>query len=141
MSEKNSTTSAATGKTAKTNKPAKPYPEYPLTAHPAGYWCKKIRGMIHYFGRWDDPQGALDRYNEQKDALHAGRKPREDTDGLTVKELANQFLNFKQDMVDSGELTQRSWDDYKAATELLVKHFGKSRRVDDIGPDDFAALQ
>ena len=37
------------------NKPAKPYPEFPLTAHPAGYWCKKIRGKIHYFGPWDDP--------------------------------------------------------------------------------------
>src|SRR6266568_4740776 len=33
-------------------KPSKPYPAFPLTAHPAGYWCKKIRGKIHYFGRW-----------------------------------------------------------------------------------------
>jgi len=25
---------------------------HPLTPHPAGYWCKSIRGKIHYFGRW-----------------------------------------------------------------------------------------
>jgi hypothetical protein len=35
---------------AKTVKPAKPCPDFPLTAHPAGLWCKKIRGQLHYFG-------------------------------------------------------------------------------------------
>jgi hypothetical protein len=33
---------------AVSSKPAKPYPEFPLTAHPAGYWCKKIRGKLYY---------------------------------------------------------------------------------------------
>jgi hypothetical protein len=70
------------------SKPAKPYPESPLTAHPAGYWCKKIRGKIHYFGPWADPDGALKKYLDQWDALHAGRTPRESTNGLTVKEEA-----------------------------------------------------
>src|SRR5881409_137273 len=102
MSESHSTPQPAR------SKPAKPYPEYPLTAHPAGYWCKKIRGKIHYFGPWDDPDGALAKYNEQKDALHAGRTPRPETEGLTVKELANTFLNRKQALVDSGELKQRT---------------------------------
>jgi hypothetical protein len=51
-----STPSATPDKAAK---PSKPYPEYSLTAHPAGYWCKKIRGQIHYFGKGDYPQGAL----------------------------------------------------------------------------------
>jgi hypothetical protein len=52
-------------------KPAKPYPEFPLTAHLAGQWCKKIRGKIHYFGRWSDPDGALNAYLAVKDDLHA----------------------------------------------------------------------
>ena len=66
-------------KPSKPVKPEKPHPDFPLTAHPAGYWCKKIRGKIHYFGPWSDPDGALKKYLEQKDALHAGRKPRPDS--------------------------------------------------------------
>jgi hypothetical protein len=37
----------------------------------------------------------LAKYNEQKEALHAGRKPRENAEGVTVKELCNLFLAAK----------------------------------------------
>src|ERR1700757_667681 len=90
-------------------KPSKPYPEFPLTAHPAGYWCKKIRGKLHYFGPWDDPDGALAKYVAQRDDLHAGRTPRPDPAALTVKELVNTLLNAKQALVDAGELSSRTW--------------------------------
>jgi hypothetical protein len=86
----------APAQTVKPAKPSKPDPEHPLTAHPAGSWCKKIRGKLHYFGPWADPDGALKKYLDRKDALHAGRKPREATDAITVKELCDAFLNHKQ---------------------------------------------
>jgi integrase len=138
MSEANSTPPASGSKPAK---PAKPYPEFPLTAHPAGQWCKKIRGKLHYFGPWSDPDEALRKYDAEKESLHAGRKPRASAEETTVKELANFFLEAKQALVDSGELTQRSWNDYKAACDLLVSHFGRGRLVADLGPDDFADLR
>src|SRR6516165_252205 len=78
------------------NKPAKPYPDFPLFPHATRRWAKKIRGKLHYFGPWDDPDSALAKYLEQKDALHAGRKPRTDPKALTVKDVANAFLNAKQ---------------------------------------------
>ncbi len=44
------------------SKPARPTPDFPLFAHAAGKWAKKINGKLHYFGRWDDPDGALAKY-------------------------------------------------------------------------------
>src|SRR5437763_27402 len=122
-------------------KPSKPFPEFPLFPHATRRWAKKVRGKMHYFGPWEDPDGALKKYFEQKDALHAGRKVRDDPTGLTVKELCNRFLNAKQGLVDSGELASRSWDDYKAACDLCVSRLGKGRLVADLDPDDLAAVR
>ncbi len=100
-------------------------PGVPLFPHATRRWAKKIRGQIHYFGSWDDPDGVLKKYPEQKDALHAGKKPREAHEGLTVKELCITFLNRKQALVDSGELSPRTWREYKDTTDLLVSWLGK----------------
>jgi len=71
MSESDSTTSAPSGTSTK---PSKPYPDFPLFAHAAGYWAKKIKGKVRYFGRWDDWRSALAKYEQQKDDLEAGRR-------------------------------------------------------------------
>ncbi len=123
------------------SKPAKPYEHFPLFPHATYRWAKKIRGKMHYFGPWEDPDGALAKYLVEKDDLHAGRKPREVSAGVTIKAAANAFLNAKQAAVDSGELSPRTWDDYRSACELVVKQFGKGRLLADIHQDDFAALR
>src|SRR5215470_17661766 len=122
-------------------KPVKPYPEFPLFPHAAGVWAKKIRGKLHYFGPWSDPDGALAKYLEQKDDLHAGRTPRPDPTTLTVKELCNHFLNAKQARVEVGELSPLTFGDYKTACDEIVTAFGKTRLVSDLRPDDFARLR
>lgn len=58
----------------KTKRPAKPYPGFPLFFYATGQWAKKIRSKTHYFGT--DPDAALKKYTDQRDDLHAGRKPR-----------------------------------------------------------------
>src|SRR5207253_829138 len=69
------------------DRPKKPYPDFPLTPHASGAWQKKIRGKIHYFGRWanrvngklvriegDGWKEALELYKAQADDLLAGRR-------------------------------------------------------------------
>lgn len=111
----------------------------PCSPHATGRWAKKIRGRFVYFGPWADPDAGLTKYLEQKDALHAGRRVREVSVGTTVIGLCNDFLAAKQALVDSGELTQRTWDDYKAAKDLIASHFGKTRLVEDLDPEGFAS--
>jgi integrase len=138
MSESDSTTPTVPDKPTK---PSKPYADFPLFPHATGRWAKKIRGQLHYFGPWSDPDAAVTKYLEQKDALHAGRKPRETFDGVTLKALCNQFLNAKRALVESGELTNRSWQDYKAACDLIISYFRKGRLVADLDPEDFTSLR
>jgi integrase len=123
------------------DKPEKPRPDFPLFPHASGTWAKKIRGKMHYFAPWDDPAGAERKYNEQKEALHAGRKVREDAGGYTVKQLCNDFYDAKEVLVGSGELTPRTLQNYDDANMLVLAKFGGSRLVADLDPDDFAALR
>ena len=61
--------------TAKSSKPAKPRPDFPLFAHATGRWAKMIRGKLHYFGKWADPDAVLQRYVEDRDDLCVGGSP------------------------------------------------------------------
>src|SRR5262245_18832492 len=123
------------------DKPEKPYPEFPLFPHANGCWCKKIRGKLHYFGPWDDPDAALAKYLAEKDDLHAGRTPRPDPAALTVKDVANAYLNAKKALLDAGELSPRTWVDIKGGCDLLVEHFGKRRLVSDLHTERFPSLR
>ncbi len=128
---RNSTASPAGGK------PAKPYPDFPLFPHATKRWAKKIRGKMHYFGPWDNPDGALTKYLEQRDDLHAGRTPRVQGEGLTVRDLLNRFLTAKRHLVDAREIAPRTFLDYHATCARVGDAFGLSRLVGDLAADDF----
>jgi hypothetical protein len=96
---------------------------------------------LYYFGPWSDPNGALAKYLEQKDALHARKKPRPDQNALTVKDVANAFLNHKDALLEAGELSIHTRANYQRAVEELVAGMGKTRLVADLDPADFAALR
>jgi integrase len=129
------------GDATHTEAPPRPYPEFPLFPHATRRWAKKIRGQLHYFGPWNDPDGALDKYLREKDDLHAGRRPRPDADEIEVVDVANAFLIEKKAAVSSGELSSRTFDDYEDTCDLIVAHFGKGRVASDVRQEEFAALR
>jgi len=119
------------------SKPAKPHKDFPLFPHATKRWAKKIRGKLYYFGPWSDPQAALQRWLDQHDDLLAGRTPRAPVSGFIVRHLLNHFLTSRQRLVESGELTARSFGDYKRTCEGIAKGLGLDRLVTDLAADDF----
>lgn len=124
-------------------KPAKPHPDFPLFPHATKRWAKKIRGEFHFFGPWRDPQGALEEWLRVKDDLLAGRKPRakDDPSGPTIELITNAYLTRKEQSRDSGDITERTYQDALKAGKRFAAAFGKTRVVSDLGPDDFAAFR
>lgn len=136
-------------------RPPKPYPKFPLYPHASGFWAKKVRGKLHYFGRWgqirdkemvrlegDGWVKALELFKAQKEDLEAGRKPREVSEQgeLTVKELCNKFLNSKLKKLEMAKLSPRSFAELKHTALRITAQFGKSRIVSDLAGDDFEDL-
>jgi integrase len=143
MSEAHSTTKSGHRKPRRRElkKPEKPYADFPLFPHATKRWAKKIRGKLHYFGPWSDPDGALAKYLDQMDALHAGRTPRGPAEGLTVRDLVNRYLTHKRHLLDTHEIAPQSFQDYHLTCQCIVDAFGRGRLVDDLAADDFERLR
>jgi len=121
-------------------KPKKPYPSFPLTAHPHGQWCKKIRGKLHFFGVWVDPNAAIECYHAVAADLHAGRTPNLTTragEEPTVKDACNAFLNWQKDKLAAGEIGARWFEDCRSIISEFAKAVGKDRVVDNLQATDF----
>jgi len=111
----------------KNAKPSKPHPDFPLYSHDSGKWAKKVCGKTHYFGTWDDPDGALEQYLEVKDDLLAGRTPSND-EGLTIRELGNRFLST----IEKRALHQNLWVNRERVGDLTLGflRYRRTRRME-----------
>jgi integrase len=128
----------------KPTRAVKPRADFPLFPHQAGYWAKKVRGKLRYFGKVaDDPKGqaALDKWLEQRDDLLAGRVPRVKVEGLTVRDLANKFLSSKKDLLNANEITPRTFGELHDTCKRIGDAFGWDRLVSDLVADDFDRLR
>ncbi len=133
-----------TTKSATSGKPKwkPPYDDFPLSYHPpSNRLYKKIKGKRYYFGYASDPQAAVDKYSRERDDLQAGRTPRPVVEGVTVKDIANHFLNAKRRLLENGELSPRSFADYLRTANRIVMQFDKGRVAVDLRPDDFAKFR
>lgn len=58
-----------------------------------------------------------------------------------MADLVNRFLNAKRVMVESGELSPRTFRDYHSGCAEIIEHFGRTRAIDDCRPEDFAEFR
>lgn len=150
-----STRRRAAGKAAK---PSKPYHDFPLFPHASGRWAKKIKGNLHYFGRWGNKVGnaivpvedveasavaAKDELDRTWTHIVEGRTPppADAGAGFTIRDLCDEFLQDREAKLDTGELSLHSFAEYKRTTDRIFEFFGRDRRVDDLRPDDFRAFR
>lgn len=110
--------------------------KFPLTLHPTGQYCKKVKGRLYYFGT--DKKKALQRYLDQAAYLHRGRglKPHSAKDAITIKTLCNLYLDFQDSRVQAGELTVRHNIDQIKTLRTFVRFLGQHRLVGEISTLD-----
>ena len=119
----------------KAPKPKKPHRDFPLFAHASGKWAKKIHGRLHYFGSWDDPQGALEEYLEDKDDLIAGRE--RSRGRATIKTACDAWLKTKQRSLDLGKLQPCTYQRYERTANNICDVFGDNTDLNRLTEDHF----
>ncbi len=70
-----------------------------------------------------------------------GAFPPIQTDGLTIRVLCNLFLTSKTQLLDTDEITERTFRDFFTTCERIIEAFGRPRPVDDLAEDDFRRLR
>lgn len=120
-------------------KPKKPSKTFPLFPHANGQWARKILGKVHYFGKWKDIDAALQRYRREHPHLFAGAEP-PITNG-TVASVVKTFLETKAAAVETGDLAQRSYDEYEKTCNIVGATLGRSKPVSEISREDLVRLR
>jgi integrase len=117
-----------------------------LTPRGDGRWCKRVNGKLHYF--YGNAEEALEEWTRVEPYLRRGLTPPPKVApavnaeiGPVVADVVNHFLTFKRSLVNSGELTMRSWAEYDDTCGLVVEFFGRDCPVKDLTPAQFQAFR
>jgi len=110
-------------------KPAKLYDGYPLFAATNGQWCKKYKGKRYQCGPWADPTAALARWHEIRNELEVGNELPAKKGQLTVDYLVNAFLDSKNAQLQRGDLSPKTFRQYKPIAAWLRDSLGADRAV------------
>ncbi|MFB0524287.1 MAG: hypothetical protein ACETVZ_02020 [Phycisphaerae bacterium] len=99
--------------------------KFPLTLHPTGQYCKKIKGKIRYFGT--DKKQALERYLGQATYLHGCQRSMQiaSNDKMTLKELFDIYLQYQHSRVLADELTPKHYNDQIGSVRRLMSFLGQ----------------
>lgn len=110
--------------------------KFPLTRHPTGQYCKKIRGRMYYFGF--DKQQALERYLDQATYLHGGQNLIYDSSNgnMSLIELCDLYLQYQHSKVLANNLSPKHHNDQISSLNKLMSFLGQSRKIKNISTLD-----
>jgi len=110
--------------------------KFPLTLHPTGQYCKKVKGKIRYFGT--DKKKALERYLAQATYLHGAQSltPKTSHGKMTLKQLSDLYLQYQHSRVLAGALTPKHYSDQIGSLNRLMSFLGQSCRIESISTLD-----
>ena len=117
-----------------------------LYVHKAsGRWCKVFSGKRYYLCKAEEDEDGSKSYDLfvlRKHEAETGAKIQGlSDDSIKVADIADQWCQKMQDLVKSGERSQRTLDEYIATGQFVIDHFGKARNADSLSPNDFAGLR
>ncbi len=94
--------------------------KFPLTRHPTGQYCKKIRGRMYYSG--SDRQQSLERYLDQATYSHGGQNLiyHSSNGNMSLIELCDLYLKYQNLKVLAGELTPKHHNDQINSVRKLI---------------------
>jgi len=115
--------------------------KFPLTLHPTGQYCKKIKGRIRYFGT--DKKKALERYLAQATYLHGSQSlMQKGSNGkMTLKQLCDLYLQYQHSRLLAGALTPKHYNDDIKSLGRLMSFLGQSCRIESISTLDIQSYK
>ena len=110
--------------------------KFPLTLHPTGQYCKKIKGKIRYFGT--DKKKALERYLAQATYLHGAQSLMQKASNgkMTLKQLCDLFLQYQHSRVLANNLTPKHYSDQIGSLNRLMSFLGQGCKIESISTLD-----
>jgi integrase len=106
--------------------------KFPLTLHPTGQYCKKIRGHIYYFG--SDKKEALQSYLDQAIFLHGydNNSQISANGNMLLKQLCDMYLKYQHTKLLAKNLSARHYNDQIGSLNKLMDFLGESCKIKNI---------
>ena len=106
--------------------------KFPLTLHPTGQYCKKIRGHIYYFG--SDRKQALENYLDQAIFLHGNNNALQKSanGSMTLKEVCETYLKYQYAKLQANNLSARHHNDQIGSLSKLMDFLGENIKIKNI---------
>ena len=106
--------------------------KFPLTFHPTGQYCKKIKGKMYYFG--SDKKEALQKYLDQATYLHGHQEDlsKPTKNHMTLKQLCDMYLKYQYSKLQANDLTASHHNEQINSLNKLMAFLGQTKNINNI---------